>query len=69
MTIELTDRERELLTVLVDQERDALGRRVRNKQEQLKLPDVEGKPTIKNMLKIEMTLWNELRALSEKLNK
>jgi len=69
MTIELTDRERDVLRIIVDEKRDLLGRYIRVQQEKLKIRDLENRDVIVQNARSEQRVWNELRAISEKLNK
>ena len=70
MTVELTDRERDKLKFLVDEYRELIGRRIRDMQQQLKRGDTKHPKVIKAILmKSEILEFDELRALSEKLEK
>ncbi len=66
---ELTAREQELLRILVDEKRVAIGRKIAEKQEMLKKPNAKDKEQISQMMRSEMKVWNELRAISEKLDR
>lgn len=69
MTIELTDRERDKLQFLVDEYRELIERRIREKQELIRRGHSNHPTMLLAEAKSEMSEVAELRALSEKLNK